>query len=134
MLFCQRMQGRGRILLIDDEPPVLLTYTMILQRQGYDIIAAATAGEAREALRNHQFDVVICDLSIEGENGGFPLLEQAMQQNPAVTAILLTGYASEEQADEANAKGFTLLFKPIAVEDLLRAVSSKEPGEQQRSA
>lgn len=116
------MTGRTRILLIDDEPPVLLTYSLILRQNGYEIIGVPTAEEARAALREGEFEIVICDLSIEGERGGFNLLEEARNRMPGVSTFLLTGYASEEQSAEAKAHGIMLLYKPIGVQDLLQAL------------
>lgn len=116
------MPGRGRILLIDDEPPVLLTYTLILQQHGYEVEAVASTAEARAELDRGSFDIVICDLSIDGERGGFTLLDEARQRLPRVATFLLTGYASEEQSQEAEENGITMLFKPIAVQDLLHAL------------
>lgn len=112
----------GRILIVDDEPPVLLTYTLILQQHGYEVTAAASADEARTELSGDRFDIVICDLSIDGERGGFTLLDEARQRHPRTATFLLTGYASEEQSREAEENGITLLFKPIAVQDLLHAL------------
>lgn len=115
----------ARILLIDDEPPVLLTYALILQQHSYDVVAVPSASEARSALQEGPFDIVICDLSIDGERGGFALLEEARTRHPRVATFLLTGYASEEQSAEAEGKGITLLYKPIGVQNLLQALEQR---------
>lgn len=119
------MSARTRILLVDDEPPVLLTFTLILQQHQYEVTAVSSAPEARAAMGEGAFDIVICDLSIEGQDGGFRLLDEARRRHSGVATFLLTGYASEEQSAEAERQGITLLFKPIAVKDLLQQLEQR---------
>jgi CheY-like chemotaxis protein len=51
MTTCAR---RYRILVVDDEPSVLLTYQMILEQKGYEAVAAPSSEEARRALESSQ--------------------------------------------------------------------------------
>jgi len=97
VLSCRLMPGRGRILLIDDEPSLLLTYSLILQRQAFDVVPAPTLAAARAAMQAGAFHAILCDLNIQAEGGGLPFLQEAQQTMPRATPILLTGYASPEQ-------------------------------------
>ncbi len=119
-----RMPGRPTILVVDDEPAVLLTYSMILRQSGYDVTAVATAREAKIAIDEQPFDLLVCDLALEGSHSGVEVLEHARSHFPRIPAIVLTGYATRELAEEAERKRFTLLFKPIEVKDLLETISS----------
>ncbi|MGZ4812179.1 MAG: response regulator [Terriglobales bacterium] len=118
------MRGRPSILVVDDEPSVLLTYSMILRQSGYDVTGVATAREAKVALAEQPFDVLICDLALEGSRSGIEVLEFARARHSKIPAILLTGYATRDLADEAERKRFTLLFKPIEVKDLLETIGA----------
>ncbi len=114
---------RPTILVVDDEPSVLLTYSAILRQNGYDVTGVATAREATDALEQHRFDLLICDLALEGSRSGFDVLDFARARHVGVPAILLTGYATKELADEAERKRIILLFKPIEVSYLLDTIA-----------
>ncbi len=111
------------ILVVDDEPAVLLTYTMILRQKGYDVMGVATAREAKQVLQARGFDLLVCDLALESSRSGFDVLQAARERDPSLPVILLTGYATRDLADEAQRHQVTMLFKPIEVEDLLRSIS-----------
>jgi DNA-binding NtrC family response regulator len=59
------MERKSRILVVDDEPNVLVTYRLILQQRGYDVSAALSSEEARTAIVNDESDLLLCDLSLE---------------------------------------------------------------------
>jgi len=118
------MRGRPTILVVDDEPAVLLTYSMILRQSGYEVTAVSSAREAKIALKEQPFDVLICDLALESSRSGIEVLDFARALHLQMPAILLTGYATRELAEEAERKRFTLLFKPIEVKDLLETIGT----------
>ncbi|MGI9104469.1 MAG: response regulator [Terriglobales bacterium] len=111
------------ILVVDDEPAVLLTYTMILRQHGYDVFGVATARQAKQVLQERGFDLLICDLALESSQSGFDVLRAARERYPSLPALLLTGYATSEIAEEAKRQHVSLLFKPIEVETLLRSIA-----------
>jgi two-component system NtrC family sensor kinase len=111
------------ILVVDDEPSVLLTYSMILRQSGYDVTGVATAREAKSVLAEHPYDMLVCDLALEGPRSGMEVLDFARAHYPALPVILLTGYATRELAEEAERKRITMLFKPIEVRDLLDTIA-----------
>ena len=96
-------KGKHRVLVVDDEPSVLFTYRMLLEEQGYEVIAALSSEEASTALAEKPFDLVLCDLSLERDRTGFEVIETARKRSPAVSCVLLTGYANKEVADRAQA-------------------------------
>jgi DNA-binding NtrC family response regulator len=111
------------ILVVDDEPSVLLTYSMILRQNGYDVTGVSTAREAKSVLEERCFDLLVCDLALEGSHSGLEVLEFARSRYSTLPAILLTGYATRELAEEAERRRFTLLLKPIEVRDLLESIA-----------
>lgn len=113
------MQQPPHILIVDDEPPVLLTYELILRQQGYEVTAAASRQEALEQLGKASFELLICDLALDGERGGIDVIDRAREISAGVPAILLTGYASEEAIAEAAQKRIAILYKPIDIQELL---------------
>lgn len=113
-----------RILVVDDEASVLITYRLILERQGYHVAACGTSHEAIEAIRRQEFDLVLCDYSLEEQHTGFEVIAAARLRNPSVPAALLTGYATKETADEAAGQSIGVLFKPIEIEEFLATTAN----------
>ena len=112
------------MLVVDDEAAVLLTYRLILERQGYDVMACGTSVQAIAAIEKQKFDVVLCDYSLEEQHTGFEVISEARKRDSAVPAALLTGYATKETADEAASRGIGVMFKPIEIEEFLATTSS----------
>ena len=88
-----------RVLVVDDEAAVLLTYRLILERQGYEVVACGTSKAAIQAMEQQRFDVVLCDYSLEEQHTGFEVISVARNIDSAIPAALLTGYATKETAD-----------------------------------
>lgn len=110
--------------MVDDEASVLTTYRLILQQQGYEVVAAATSWEAIEALQARNFDLVLCDFSLEQQHSGFEVIDVARQRDPNVPCVLLTGYATLETADQAKHNGIEVMFKPIDIAEFLNTTAA----------
>jgi DNA-binding NtrC family response regulator len=115
--------GTYRILVVDDEASVLITYRLILEQEGYRVAACATSAEAIRALREQSFDLLLCDYSLEEQHTGFEVIAEARSRNPQVPAALITGYATKETADEASSQNIGIMFKPIEIEEFLATTS-----------
>lgn len=116
--------GKYRILVVDDEASVLLTYRLILEQQGYAVTACSTSREAITAVENNDFDAVLCDYSLEEQHTGFEVITAARKRDPELPAALLTGYATLETADEAQIKSIKVMFKPIEIDEFLTTTSN----------
>ncbi len=117
------MTRKSHILVVDDEPNVLVTYRLILQQQGYDVSAALSSEEARKVLSEKEIDLLLCDLSLEKQENGFDVIVFARESNSQMRAVLLTGYATQEANDHAEKLGIPVLFKPIDIKELLETIS-----------
>ncbi len=131
-----------RVLLVDDELPVVLTLKRALRRQ-YEIDVALNARHALELLQAHNaYSVIVSDMNMPGTNG-VDFLEQARLIAPETQRIMLTGDLERSTAVEAvNRSGvFRFVEKPcsarqlasvideaIAAHDALTA-SEKAPGQ-----
>lgn len=129
-------ERKSRLLVVDDEPNVLVTYRLILQQQGYDVSAAISAKEARKVLSAEEIDLLLCDLSLEQQENGFDVIDFARQQNSEMPAVLLTGYATPEANDRAQELGIPVLFKPIDIKQLLATIADllRKTDEQREAA
>ena len=117
------MKSKSHILVVDDEPNVLVTYRLILQQQGDAVSAALSSEEARKALSREDIDLLLCDLSLEKQENGFDVIDFARKKDPHMPAVLLTGYATQEANDHAGELGIPVLFKPIDIKELLETIS-----------
>lgn len=117
------MKRKCHILVVDDEPHVLLTYELILQQQGYEVSAALSAEEARRVLRERKIDLLLCDLSLERRENGIDVIQFARRKDPEIPAVLLTGYATQDANDLADQSGIPVLFKPIDINQLLQTIA-----------
>jgi DNA-binding NtrC family response regulator len=116
---------KAHVLVVDDEPSVLLTYRMILEQQGYRVSASISSRDAIAALERDPMDLLICDLSLEQKHTGFEVIEIAQRRDPTVPAILVTGYANEDVMDKAEQSGIAILFKPIDIHEFLSTIAQK---------
>ena len=130
------MKSKSKILVVDDEPNVLLTYRLILQQQGYAVCAALSSEEARKTISDDTVDLLLCDLSLEKQESGFDVIAFARQKNPQMPTVLLTGYATPEANERAQQLNIPVLFKPIDIKELLDTISEllRENYEQHEAA
>ena len=101
------------VLLVEDHETTRITLAGVIEREGCKVTAVASAGAAREKLRDEEFDMIITDLRLP-DGDGMELLEEARRLSAGSPVILITGHGSEETAVQAMKKGaFNYLSKPI---------------------
>src|SRR6266700_5513475 len=86
-----------RVLVVDDEEPVMLTIQGILELDGYAVTATSSGEHALELLKTEHFDVMLTDLRLE-EVDGLALIHALHERSPESVSIMLTGYASLDSA------------------------------------
>jgi DNA-binding NtrC family response regulator len=111
--------GKFRILVVDDEASVLTTYRMILEREGYEVVACRTWRDAISTIERNSFDAVLCDYALEERHTGCEVISAARKRNSHLPAALLTGYANKETVEEAARNGTGVMFKPIEIQEFL---------------
>ena len=90
-----------RILLVDDEPELLMSLEDLLSEEGYSVITADSGRQALERLATAPplFDLVVTDLRMPPPDG-LELLKRIKAEWPATEVILLTAFATRETARE----------------------------------
>ena len=102
-----------QILVVDDEPDVREVLTTLFTRQGYQVTAVPDGEAALEAVQQQRFHVALLDLRLPRMDG-ITLLRQLRERDPQLIGIILTGYATVENAVEAMKAGaFDYLMKPF---------------------
>jgi DNA-binding NtrC family response regulator len=111
-----------RVLIIDDERPVLMTLEALLQRHGYQVDAAATASQGVKLLKSNSPSLVLLDLQLP-DGHGLEMLDRIKTELPEVQVIILTAHDSLHNAIESIKRGaFHFISKPYASEELLSLV------------
>ncbi|MCL7487967.1 MAG: sigma 54-interacting transcriptional regulator [Desulfobulbaceae bacterium] len=111
----------SRILVVDDEESLRLTFKTFLAREGYGpVTVASTFDEALDLIENNTYDLIVSDIVLEGASG-IDLLRRAKELNHDCPVVMVTGYPNIKSASEAVRLGaFDYLAKPVKKEDLLR--------------
>jgi len=110
------------ILIIDDERPILLTLTALLERHGYQIESAATAAAGLKLLKTKSPPLVLLDLQLPDAEG-LQTLDEIKRSAPKTQVIILTAHDTLNNAIESIKRGaYHFISKPYAPEELLSLV------------
>lgn len=127
---------RGRVLVVDDKENMVRLFAKILG-DDYELCTAAEGGRALALIAAQEFDVVVTDLKMPGADG-FAVLKAAKSRTPDTEVIMMTAYASVQDAVLAMKQGaYDYLQKPFdpdaAVLVVARALERKRLKEQATS-
>jgi DNA-binding NtrC family response regulator len=118
------MNAHKRVMLVDDEEGVRVSWNRYLTGRGFDVTTADDGGVAIDELSKRPADVVVSDLKMPGVDG-LRLLEWIHERQPDTRFILLTGYGTEEVERRARELGaFEYLNKPIGPDALAAVVTA----------
>ena len=108
-----REHPRLRVLVVDDDKNIRTTLTICLGGFGCEVAAAPTAQGAMNQIEHRSFDAAFVDLKIGGDSG-LDLIPRLLGENPNLTIVLMTAYATVETAVEAIRRGaWDYLQKPF---------------------
>jgi signal transduction histidine kinase/ActR/RegA family two-component response regulator len=116
-----------RVLVVDDDADTRDLLSLILKERGATVVTARSVAEAYRFLTGFAPDVVLCDISMPGEDG-FRLLDwtkAAGSSSRSIPVIALTAHARPEDRHRILSAGFKgYLAKPLEVSDIIRMISS----------
>jgi DNA-binding NtrC family response regulator len=111
------------ILLVEDETTIAVTLGDDLRAAGHHVDLAVSGPEAMDRLKTRVYDVVITDVRLPDGNG-IEILKTAREHRPTCEVIVMTGYATVDQAVEAMKLGAYHYFqKPFLNEAVLEVVA-----------
>lgn len=118
------MTSQTTILIIDDEEIMREVITKLLQEEGFRVIPAARAEEGLEKIQQEVVDLVLLDLMMPGI-GGIAALKEILKIAPDTIVIMITAYASVENAVTATQAGaFDFITKPFKNDELLLVIKN----------
>ena len=108
-----------KILVVDDEKPIRDSLREILEYENHQVTDVADGKKALELLKKETFDVVFCDIKMQGIDG-IEVLEKAMELAPDTPIIMISGHGTIDTAVEAIKKGaFDFIAKPLDLNRLM---------------
>jgi len=112
------------ILVVDDERSMRDFLKILLQKEGYTVVTAHNGENALECLESQEFDLIISDIRMPGM-GGLELLGAVKEQNPDLPVIMITAFASPDDAVQAMKNGaFDYISKPFNVDEIKSVIES----------
>ena len=123
-----------RILVVDDDPMVLLVFRDILGALGdaYEVVATQSGLEALDEVKQEPFDLVITDLNMP-DLGGIELTEEIRQATPDTAVVWITAYGCRSRSmDAARLQIHSCYDKPLEVEEILQIACEALRGESVR--
>jgi CheY-like chemotaxis protein len=118
------MAGKGKVLLMDDEQIILDVTLEVLRFLEYDVMFARDGTVALETYKREKeagspFDLVILDLSVPEGMGGKEAIALLKAYDPAVKAVVSSGYSNDPVVQEFEKHGFSgRLSKPYKISDM----------------
>jgi CheY-like chemotaxis protein len=129
------------LLVVEDEPILLLLVQGILERNGFSVLAAGNAQEALQLWERHrhEVDLLLTDISLPDGMGGRELAEQLLDEKPELKVIYASGYAADSMSREIDGLSDSVhyLQKPYRPDMLAQAVRgclNSDPGFLDQSA
>ncbi|MCL7488891.1 MAG: ATP-binding protein [Desulfobulbaceae bacterium] len=118
------LEGKGKILVMDDEEVVREAVTSLLEYLGYDVETAKEGQEAIEMFKlsseiGRPYDAVIMDLTVPGGMGGKEAVVKIKELDPSIKVIVSSGYYTDPVLARFRDYGFDgVVPKPYQVEEL----------------
>lgn len=114
--------GKGRVLVVDDDPELRQMVLYALQNRGYQADGAEDGLQALARLQRGTFDVVVTDFQMPRLDG-LALLREVRRLEPPLPVVILTGFVDTSmEAVLRRAGAFRVLMKGGRLGDLVRTV------------
>jgi two-component system, OmpR family, alkaline phosphatase synthesis response regulator PhoP len=128
---------KQKVLVVDDEPDVLLLCRVNLEFEGYDVIEANDGAEAMEKVRSERPDVILLDVMMPKMDGWQVLSALKSDEDLAtIPVVMLTAKVQDQDQIRGWSGGvadyITKPFSPLSLSQVLENVLSGDPDEEER--
>lgn len=111
-----------KVLIVDDDVELRANLSEILKGAGYYIAEAPSGKEAIEKIASKDFDIALLDLMMP-KMSGIDVLKEIKKIKPKIRVIMITAFATVENAVDAIKKGASdYIAKPFRIDDLLTTI------------
>jgi DNA-binding response OmpR family regulator len=112
------------ILVLDDEPDAVVLIQRVLKRKGHEVSVFTEEEQAIAFARSNPVELAILDIKLK-KISGVEVLEELKKINPAMRAMMLTGFPTLETAKRAVSLGADqYCVKPVEIDELVQKVAS----------
>lgn len=119
------MEERAKILVIDDDESILESVKEILSQNGYIVHTAKNGQETLQKLEERVYNLILLDIILPDVQG-LDLIEKLTDTLPKMRKVIITGYASLENAVRAlNLGANAFIMKPISPVELIEVVEKE---------
>ena len=125
-----------KILLIEDDIAFCKLLEKFLIKKAYEVTTTFSATEAREAVKNESFDLILTDLRLP-DSDGIGLMSEFKNSHPHIPVILMTGYSDVNTAVKAIKNGAAdYISKPFNPDEVLLVITNalQAPKEEEEQA
>lgn len=123
-------ETKPRLLFVDDEQNIRIMLGMVLDHNGFEVIAVGSVPEALKLIMEQQFDVLIADLNVGSPGDGFTVVSAMRRTQPRAVTFILTGYPAFDTALEAiRLQVDDYVTKPTDPKALIEKIRSKLSGQ-----
>ncbi|MGM4905747.1 PAS domain S-box protein [Tardiphaga sp. 866_E4_N2_1] len=114
-------EGAGTVLLVEDNPDVATSSTVLLEELGYRVKWVTDAESAMREIERDGIDIVFSDIVMPGKLDGLGLARNLRRSHPHMPVVLATGYSD---ASRKSGSEFLLLRKPYELHELSNALET----------
>ena len=122
--FIDKAEKGSLILVVDDDLNTCETLKDVLEERSYTAGVAHSGGEAKKIAKENTVDIIFIDVKMPVLNG-LETYREIKKINPAITAVMMTGYRQEveELMEEALAESaYTCLYKPLDMDKVIALI------------
>src|SRR5216117_1682516 len=113
------MDAKPKILVVDDDRSICKLMGSILQMESYPFRVVTSGEQARRAMDEEQFDILVSDIYL-GDDSGLNLLERMKTVNAEAEVVIMTAHGTMETAVRAVHNGaFDYISKPFVIDEML---------------
>ena len=114
-----------KILIVDDDPAIVDAMMELLTAFDVNVLTANNGPEALAKIENGiRPDFLVSDYNMPDMNGVELITKIRAKYNEDLPAVIMTGETSAEKIDDTNLPNFTVLYKPININQLLSMIES----------
>jgi two-component system, OmpR family, alkaline phosphatase synthesis response regulator PhoP len=117
------MERKRHVLIVDDEPNIVLSLEFLLQQQGYEVSIARDGEAALAAAEERQPDLVVLDVMLPGLDG-FEVCRRLRERSASLRILLLTARGRDVERVRGLEEGAdAYVTKPFSTRELMKTVA-----------
>lgn len=117
------METKPQLLIVDDEPLILMTLVDAFEEAGFSILASSSGANAITHLATRNFAIVVTDIRLGAGPSGWDVARMARQCDPGVVVIYMTGDSGTDWVSE-GVPSSVIVQKPFALTRMLTVVAN----------